>query len=128
MMKRYTPLYVLFVLIAVTSSGCAVALVGAGAAGTVAYLKGDLESVEPHSVERVFIASKEALKALNIHLWEESRDTLTARLVARDAQDDKITVKIDHMTHRTTKLRIRVSTFGNEIKSQNIYLKIRQYL
>jgi hypothetical protein len=128
MMIRYMPLYVLFAAIAVLSSGCAVALVGAGAAGTVAYLKGDLESVEPHSVEQVFIASKKAIDALGMHLWAESRDTLTARLVTRDAQDNKITIKIDHMTHRTTKLRIRVSTFGDEIRSQEIYLKIRQYL
>jgi len=118
----------LFGLVAVMSSGCAVALVGAGAAGTVAYMKGDLESVEPHSVEQVFVASKKALDALELHLIQESRDTLTARLVARNAQDEKITIKIDHMTHRTTKLRIRVSMFGDEMKSQSIFLKIKEYL
>ena len=128
MMKQHTSIYVLFALAAFASSGCAVALVGAGAAGTVAYLKGDLESVEPHSVEKVFVASKKALEDLDIFILEESRDILTARITARDAQDEKITIKIDHMTHRTTKLRIRVSTFGDEIKSQRIYLRIRQNL
>ena len=128
MTKRSILICVLFGLITLTGSGCAVALVGAGAAGTVAYLKGDLESVEPYSVERVFLASKEALKDLHIFILEESRDILTARVRARDSQDEKITIKIDHMTYRTTKLRIRVSTFGDETKSQRVYLRIRQNL
>ena len=56
------------------------------------------------------------------------QEILAARITARDSQDDKITIKIDHMTPSTTKLRIRVSTFGDEIKSQRIYLRIRQNL
>ena len=45
---------IVYCLIIVTAllfnTGCAALLVGAGAAGTVAYIKGDFESTEPYDV------------------------------------------------------------------------------
>ena len=109
-------------------SGCALALVGAGAAGTVGYMKGDFESVEPYTVDEVFVAAKAALADLGIARINDDKDALSARITARDASDKKVSVRIKYLTDATSKLSIRVSVFGDESKSKKIYLTIREYL
>ena len=42
----------LYVAAAVLLTGCIVAAVGAGAAGTVAYVKGDLETIEAKKLQK----------------------------------------------------------------------------
>lgn len=108
-------------------SGCALALVGAGA-GTVAYIKGDFESVEPYTVNEVFVAAKAALDDLGIARINDEEDALSAQITARDASDKKVSVSIKYLTDATSELTIRVSVFGDESKSKKIYLKIREYL
>ncbi len=107
--------------------GCGVAAVGAGAAG-VAYLKGDLESFEPYSVEEVYEAGKKAFAAMGIPVFSESRDLGAAKIVGRDTEDRKVTMKITHQASRVSKVSIRVSTFGNEQQSRSVYMMLREYL
>ena len=108
-------------------SGCALALIGAGA-GTVGYLKGDFESVEPYTVNEVFVAAKAALADLGIARISDEKDELSAKITARDASDKKVSVRIKYLTDGTSELSIRVSVFGDESKSKKIYLKIREHL
>ena len=61
MKKQKAVLAILYVGAAITVSGCILAAVGAGAAGTVAYVKGDLEVVETKNLDAVYAASKKAL-------------------------------------------------------------------
>ena len=51
-----------------------------------------------------------------------------AEITTFDAQDKKIKVKLKAATDRTTKLSIRIGTFGSETKSRMIYQKIRDNL
>ena len=110
------------------NTGCAAVLVGAGAAGTVAYVKGDFESTEPYSVPEVYAAAQQALAELGLARISESQDHLSARIIARTAQDKKITIKIAYVTENSSQLSIRVAIFGSEEKSRQIYLKIREHL
>ena len=114
-------------LMSLCGSGCAVALVGAGAAGTVAYMKGDFESVEPYTVDEVFVAAKAALADLGISRINDEKDALSAQITARDASDKKVSISIKYLTDATSKVSIRVSLFGDESKSKKIYLKMREY-
>ena len=121
-------IYCLIILTLLLNMGCAVALIGAGAAGTVAYMKGDLNSTEPYDVIKVYQASQKAIADLGLAHIKQSQDVLGAQIIARDAQDTKITVTIKYVTEYSSQICIRVAVFGDEHKSRQIYLQICQYL
>jgi len=117
-------LYSLLITIAVFLQGCVVAAVGVGAAGTIAYIRGDLESVESENIEKVYEAALQATEELELRIISKSKDALSATIVARDAQDKKVQIKLQTTAENTTKLSIRIGTFGSETKSRLIYQKI----
>ena len=108
--------------------GCVVAAVGAGAVGTVAYIKGDLEAVEDADIDRVYAAAESAADDLGLSVISKKKDKLSANIVARDAEDKKIDISMTAKSEGTTKISIRVGIFGNETKSRLIYNKIKEHL
>lgn len=127
MRKIWLVLYVLIVGAGCLVGGCVVAAVGAGA-GTVAYVRGDLESVESHTLDEVYTATKKAVEKLELHLIEAKKDAMTGEVEVRDAQDKKILIKLAATAEKTTKISIRVGLFGSETKSRLIYDEIRENL
>ena len=119
---------VLLAGVGVFVSGCLVAAVGVGAAGTVAYVKGDLEAVEAAKLDNVYKATEKALDALELKVIEKRKDELSGKFIVRDAQDKKITIGLTATAEGTTKLSIRVGLFGSEEKSRLIYEKIKENL
>lgn len=123
----------IFLIIMLTGSmlllqGCVVAAVGLGAAGTIAYVRGDLQAVESESIDEVYEASLKALKELELLPTRKSKDALSAEIVTYDAQDKKILIILKSEAEGTTKLSIRIGVFGSETKSRLIYQKIRDNL
>jgi len=118
----------LYVAAAVLLTGCIVAAVGAGAAGTVAYVKGDLETIESKKLEVVHEATVKALKDLELSISQDTKDKMAATVIARDSQDKKVTVKLTAVTDESTNISIRFGTFGNEAKSTMVYNKIKENL
>lgn len=114
----------------VSSTGCLAIAVGAGAAGTVAYLAGDVEVEEPYNIDEVYAATRKAVDELDLHViaGDTDKDALSATVVARDAADKRITIRLRTRTSNTTRLSIRVGTFGDETKSHLIYSKIVEHL
>jgi len=108
--------------------GCVVVAVGAGAAGTVAYIRGDLEAVKTANIDKVYAAVLKATDELGLSVTQKSKDALSAKVVARDAQDKKITIKMMSTAEGTTKLSIRIGLFGSETKSRLIYEQINKHL
>ncbi len=113
-----------------SSSGCILLAVGAGAAGTVAYAEGDLEAEENQNIDRVYAATKKAAEDLKLYVitGEGGKDALSAKIVARDAADKEITIKLKTVAQDVTKVSIRVGTFGSQTKQRLIYNKIRDNL
>ncbi len=109
-------------------NGCVVAAVGAGAAGTVAYVRGDLEAVELKKLDEVYEATLKAVDELELNVTKKTKDAMSAVIVARDAQDKKVTIKLSATTEETTKLSVRIGLFGSETKSRLIYQKIHENL
>lgn len=108
--------------------GCLVAAVGLGAAGTIAYVRGDLEAVESEKIDVLYDATLKALDKLELNVTTKSKDALSAVIVARDAQDKKITITLKAVTEEATKLYIRVGVFGSETKSRLLYQEIHENL
>jgi hypothetical protein len=118
----------LLVGIALFSHGCVAAAVGVGAAGTIAYVRGDLEVVESYSLDKVYQATETALDELELNVISKSKDALTGTINARDAQDKKVTITLKKVAEQTTSISIRIGTFGDETKSRMIYQKINYNL
>ena len=128
MQSRKILLITLLTGAAVIMQGCFAAVVGAGAAGTVAYVRGDLEAVEPYDVATVYTATKKAISQLGYVATKDAKDATAAEIIVRDAQDKKITIKLSSTTEGVTKLSIRVGVFGDETRSTLIYRKIEDNL
>jgi hypothetical protein len=105
-----------------------IAAVGLGAAGTIAYVRGDLQVSEPEPIDVVYDATLKALEALELPVTSQSKDALVAEIITYDAQGKKIRIKLKASTDKTTQLSIRVGVFGSETKSRLIYEKIRDHL
>jgi hypothetical protein len=128
-----TQLICLSILLAgmtVSSSGCLVLAVGAGAAGAVAYTKGDFEAEEHQNIDQVYAATTKAVEDLKLYVLsdEGDQDALSATVVARDAADKRIKITLKSVAQDVTKLSIRVGTFGDQTKQRLIYDKIRENL
>jgi endo-beta-N-acetylglucosaminidase D len=112
----------------VQGCGLELLLVGAGAAGTIAYVRGDLEAVESEKLDVLYEATLKAVEKLELSVTTKSKDAMSAMVVVRDAQDKKITIKLKAVTEEATKLYIRVGIFGSETKSRLIYQEIHESL
>lgn len=100
MRLRLLSLVVLLTGLSFSSGGCLAVAVGAGAAGTVAYMRGDLEAEEPYSIEHAYTASHEAVDELGLKIIEgnSGADALSARVIARDSSDKKVVVRLKAIT------------------------------
>ncbi|MFH1719814.1 MAG: DUF3568 family protein [Planctomycetota bacterium] len=128
MRTKQTLLAILLIAATGLLQGCMLAVVGVGAAGTIAYIRGDLEAVESKPIDVVYEATLTAVKELELTVTEKSKDALEARIVVRDSQDRKTAIRLKTTAEETTKLSIRVGTFGSETRSRLIYQKIREHL
>ena len=125
--KKQVALIVVICCLVSVVSGCAVVLVGAGA-GTVAYLKGNIEAILEEDLGQVYAASLRALDKLEISATRKEKDALSAVIVGRTAADKKITIKLKATENNLTNLSIRVGVFGNRPQSQRIYDEIKKHL
>ena len=129
-MRTQVALGLLLMGLACSCAGCLAIAVGAGAAGTVAYMGGDLETDVSEDIDTLYAASRKALDDLELNIIEGrgGKDALSATIVARDAEDKKVQIKLKSISDEMTELSIRVGVFGNETKSQLIYNKILKNL
>jgi hypothetical protein len=110
------------------SCGCAALVVGGAAgAGAVAYVRGELKSMEDASLNRVWVAARQAMTNLEFSLTSEEKDAFNGILIAQGAGDKKITVTLARKSDLVTEVRIRVGTFGDEAMSRKILETIRKH-
>ena len=124
MLKKQNILIILLIGSSIFCQGCVAVAVGLGAAGTVAYIRGDLESVESKNIEVVYSAALQTAEDLELKVVSKSKDALSGVVVAYDAENKKVQIKMTATTEHNTKLSIRVGTFGNEAKSHRIYQRM----
>lgn len=107
--------------------GCVVVAVAAGAAG-VAYVNGDLEATFDATPPRVVDATEAALKEMEVEIEPPERSGIDGRVVGRTALSRKVEVTVKRDTETTSKVWIRIDTFGDESLSRQILEKIRAHL
>jgi hypothetical protein len=120
-------IYVLIMLYFI-NSGCAAVIVGAGVGTGVAWYKGKLEETVSASVPHVHRAVKAGLRDLNITITEDRHDTLTSEVRGELADGKKVKIDAKSVGTSTTKLTIRVGTFGDKDFSLRIRDAIKKHL
>ena len=131
MKKQEVILKIVAVSILAMLQGCVGVVVagGAAAAGTVAYVRGDLESIMEEDITSIYESSKQALRDLEIEIVGTDKDLLSAVVNGKGAEDKKIVIKMKRIEQgRLVKLTIRIGTFGDKTLSQIIYKKIHNNL
>lgn len=112
-------------------TGCAVLLIGGGAAagiGGYVFVKGELKSTENAPMGRTWTAAMAAMQELKFPVIGQNKDALTAKLIARTAQDKKVNVRLKALGENSTEIKIRVGAFGDEALSLVILDNIKKKL
>jgi hypothetical protein len=128
MKRSFLILAVLLTGMAIGVSGCLLVAVGAGAAGTVAYVKGELEVTLDAGMDRSYDATLKSLDQLKIVPTQKLKDSLSGEIIARTSDDTKITIKLTRVDEKLTKASIRVGVFGDQAQSTTIYEHIKKNL
>ncbi len=109
--------------------GCVAAAVGAAAgAGTVVYLKGNLEETMATGTPAVHRATIAALQDLRVPIVKNEHDNVNAKIESRFADNTTIWIWIDGISSNASTLKIRVGTFGEESRSRMILERIHRNL
>jgi len=117
--------------LSMVTSGCflvAVGAAGAAGAGTVAYIRGELDASLGNRYDTVVGATDNAVGQLQFAKIRESKDAFSSEIVARTAEDKKIDIVIAKEADNLTKVKIRVGVFGDEEKSRAILDRVRANL
>ena len=99
---------------------------GAAGAGTVAYVGGELKTVEEVSLNRAWDATQKAMKDLEFTITSKEKDAFNSQLIAKGAANKTIKIKLNKQSDTLTKIRIRVGTFGDESLSLKILESIKK--
>ena len=127
-MKAFRIPFFMMILILPLLQGCVAVVAAGGAAGGVAYVRGELRTLLEEDVETVNDAVVEAGDSLGLKRISADGDRMGGKYIYHNAQDEKITIKSESETSETTELRIRVGLFGDQQKSQLILREIRKAL
>ena len=113
------------------SSGCPAPvflLGGATGAGTVAYVGGELKTVEKVSLNKAWNATQKAMNNLGFTITSKEKDAFNSKLIAKGAANKIIKIKLKRKSDTLTEIRIRVGTFGDKSVSLKILEGIKKQL
>jgi hypothetical protein len=114
--------------VATFNSGCfAVVAAGAGA-GAVAYVRGELAAPLDANFDRALRASQKTIEQLKFAKVSEKQDALVATLVARNADDKRIEIRVESQGANRATVKIRVGILGDESLSMTILDKVKANL
>jgi hypothetical protein len=122
-MKRIAT-FLMLAALATGGAGCVIAAIGAASAGTVVFVRGEIESYFDTDVQNLYDATLKAMGDLKLYVIDQKHDALSAEVVARNSADQKVTVKIDGSRREAVKMTIRVGFWGDETASRAILDRI----
>ncbi len=124
-MKSRTCLAALLTAVILLGLGCKTTIIDPDSENRATYQMGKLSLEETKGIDAVYAATEKAMSDLGLKVVQRTKDALQAEVVARDAQDKKVIVKLLSVTKDTTKVSINVSPME---KAQRIYESIHDNL
>lgn len=112
------------------NTGCAAVLLGGAAAagaGTILYVKGELQSTDDVSIDKAWRATILAVDDLGFVVTSKEKDAVSASLTALTADNKEVKITLNRKADKVTQIAIRVGTFGDESLSRLILDKIREH-
>lgn len=112
------------------NTGCAAVLLGGAAAagaGTILYVKGELQSTDDVSIDKAWRATILAVDDLGFVVTSKEKDAVSARLTALTADNKEVKITLNRKADKVTQIAIRVGTLGDESLSRLILDKIREH-
>ena len=119
---------ILALLLASCLCGCAVAVVGGGAAATYVWLSGWLKGAVDAPLAETEQAARTVFDELGLVAVEGTVDKLEGNLSAIMASGKKVRVKLKAVDFDTTEVRVRVGTFGDRSISEQIMRHLQREL
>ncbi len=89
---------------------------------------GDFVATEEATVAEAFTATREAFAQMHFSTPLGNYDSLGGRVSAWTSDSESVIVRLEALTPSTTRLEIRVGTYGNDQKSRLIYNYIQLHL
>ena len=102
--------------------------VKSGTRNTVGFVRGRYTDMIAQRLEKVCSAATDATDSLKFQLSEKQCDALSGRIIARDALDKKITIKLTRVDTRMTRVEIQVGAIGDKAISEAIIEEIKKHL
>jgi len=128
MLKKITVI-ILSVFLLANVCGCAVLLVGAGAAGTAVWLSGKLTQEFNASYERTVIASEKALKSLKMPILKEAKEENVTQLKSSYSDGSETWIDVRKITDNSSKVEVRVGgVTPDKAAAEKILDRIKRYL
>jgi hypothetical protein len=112
-----------------SQAGCVALVAGAAAgAGTVVYIKGNLDETVNAPANKTHFATIAALKEMNMPIRDDQHDQMTAHVKSQYADGKHVWIDIEEINNASCKLQIRVGTFGDEYRARQILDAIHKHL
>jgi hypothetical protein len=89
---------------------------------------GTLTATMDRGIGRVFDAVEQAVNQLNLTTVMAERDGVSAKVLARDTQDQTIMIRLEAISENKTSLAMRVGLFGDDNKTRIIFRRIQENL
>jgi hypothetical protein len=124
-MSKHAALTILLAGVLLTAVGCQTTVIEPGTDRSATYSMGKLTATIPHDIAIVYQAVEKAMGDLDLSVVQSVQDALEAKVVARDAQDKKITVTLVSAAKDTTEVKIAV---GSMEKARRIHEAIHENL
>lgn len=121
-------LLVTVLLTAFFLAGCKTVYTGPDMETKAVYSWGTLKATEDKPIAIVNAAALKAMDDLALTVTMKTADSLSAMIIARDSQDQKIEVSLTSLAENATNVVIKVGSIGNEDKSKIIYKQIQTSL
>jgi hypothetical protein len=110
--------------------GCLAVAAGAGlaaGAGTVVYVRGELQSTEELDLDTAWDATLAAVEELQFDIQERRKDAVAGRAVVHMADGREVRIRLEDEGYGLTTIKIRVGIWGDEMVSERILAKIRRH-
>ncbi len=127
MRQRHILAVLLLVSVIVLGQGCKTTIDGPKGPTTAVYSFGTYSTEETIDINTLYEATLKALTDLELSISQKTKDRLNATVIARNAQDTKITIHLVSITKDVTKMSIRAGSFNRASRiHQMIYESLEQ--
>lgn len=109
------------------SGGCKTTMVGPEGQTLATYSLGSLKGTINRDITAVYNATVKAMQDLELSVTTKNKDALSGQVIARDAQDKKVSVELDAVTEDTTGVKVQAG-MGGEARCRLVYQHIRANL